>query len=62
MSGRSKSEMLMRDIKRYTCRKYSSEQKSRIVLEDPGGATSIAEPCRREGLNPRVHYRWSKDF
>ena len=43
-------------------RKYSSEDKIRIVLEGLRGETSIAEICRREGLNPNVYYRWSKDF
>ncbi len=23
---------------------------------------SIAEPCRKEGINTNVYYRWSKDF
>ena len=62
MSGRSKSENIVRDIKRHTRRKYSSEEKIRIVLEGLRGETSIAELCRREGLNPNVYYRWSKDF
>ena len=26
------------------------------------GETSIAELCRREGINPNVYYKWSKDF
>ena len=52
----------MRDIKRHTRRKYSSEEKIRIVLEGLRGETSIAERCLREGLNPNVYYRWSKDF
>ena len=26
------------------------------------GEASIAELCRKEGLNPNVYYRWSKDF
>jgi len=62
MSGRSKSEKIVRDIKRHTRRKYTSEEKIRIVLEGLRGETSIAELCRREGLNPNVYYRWSKDF
>jgi transposase len=62
MSGKSKSEKIVRDIKRHTRRKYSSEEKIRIVLEGLRGETSIAELCRREGLNPNVYYRWSKDF
>jgi transposase len=62
MSGRSKSEKIVRDIKRHSRRKYSSEEKIRIVLEGLRGETSIAELCRREGINPNVYYRWSKDF
>lgn len=62
MTGRSKSEKIVRDIKRQTRRKYSSEDKIRIVLEALRGETSIAELCRREGINPNVYYRWSKDF
>jgi transposase len=62
MRGKSKSGKIVRDIKRYTRRKYSSEEKIRIVLEGLRGETSIAELCRREGINPNVYYRWSKDF
>ena len=62
MSGRTKSEKIVRDIKRHTRRKYSSEEKIRIVLEGLRGETSIAELCRREGINPNVYYKWSRDF
>ena len=34
----------------------------RIVIEGMRGETSIAELCRREGINQNLHYRWSKDF
>ena len=34
----------------------------RIVLEGLKGESSIAEICRREGINPNLYYRWSKDF
>ena len=26
------------------------------------GESWIAELCRREGINPNLYYRWSKDF
>ncbi len=32
------------------------------VLEGLRGEDSIAELCRREGINSNVHYRWSKEF
>ena len=45
-----------------TDKKYSSEEKDRIVLEGMRGEESITELCRREGLNQNVYYRWSKEF
>ena len=32
------------------------------MLEGLRGEESIAELCRKEGINPNVYYRWSKDF
>ena len=55
-------EGVVKEIKRKTRRKFSSEEKIRIVLEGLKGETSIAEICRREGINPNLYYRWSKDF
>ena len=62
MTKRKSSEKLIRDIKRNTRRKYSSEEKIRIVIEGMRGETSIADLCRREGINQNLYYRWSKDF
>jgi transposase len=42
--------------------RHSSEEKIRIVLEGLRGEDSIAELCRREGLNQNVYNRWSKEF
>ncbi len=53
---------LVKAIHRRTRRKYSAEEKIRIVLEGLRGEDSIAELCRREGLNQNVYYRWSKEF
>ena len=36
--------------------------KIRVVLEGLRCEDSIAELCRREGLNQNVYYRWSKEF
>ena len=62
MSSKPSTEKIVRDIKRKTRRKYSSEEKIRIVLEGLRGETSIAEICRREGINTNLYYKWSKDF
>jgi transposase len=59
---KSTAEKAVRDIRRATRRHYSAEEKIRIVLEGLRGEDSIAELCRREGLNANVYYRWSKEF
>ncbi len=64
MSGRGKpsSEAAVRDIRRKTRRRFSSEEKIRIVLEGLRGEDSISELCRREGIAANLYYRWIKDF
>lgn len=62
MTSQKTAEQTVRDIRRKTRKKYSAEEKIRIVLEGLRGEDSIAELCRREGINPNVYYRWSKDF
>ncbi len=52
----------VKEIRRKTRRKFSSEEKIRIVLDGLRGESSIAELCRREGINNNLYYRWSKDF
>jgi transposase len=61
-------EAAVRTIRRVTRKKYSGEEKVRIVLpsgrglEGLRGETSIAALCRREGIPSNLYYRWSKDF
>lgn len=55
-------EKTVRDIRRTTRRNYSAEEKTCIVLEGLRGEESIAELCRREGINTNIYYRWSKEF
>ncbi len=56
------AEKTIRDIRRATRRQYSAEEKIRIVLEGLRGEESIAELCRKEGINQNLYYRWSKEF
>ena len=58
----SNTEKHVKDIRHKTRRKFSSEEKIRIVLDGLRGEYSIAELCRREGINNNLYYRWSKDF
>jgi len=62
MTKKRSAEKTVRDIRRATRRHYSAEEKIRIVLEGLRGEDSIAELCRREGINSNVYYRWSEEF
>src|SRR5210317_2065865 len=56
------ADKLVRDIKRATRRKFSAEEKIRIVLAGLRGEDSIAELCRKEGIHQNLYYRWSREF
>ena len=55
-------ERIVKDIKRKTRKRYSAEEKIRIVLDGLRGEESIAELCRQEGIAQGLYYKWSKDF
>jgi transposase len=59
---RETAEKHVRDIRRATRKKYSAEEKIRIVLSGLRGEHSIAELCRREGITEGLYYSWSKEF
>ena len=62
MAKEGSAEDTIRTIKRKTRRKYSAEEKIRIVLEGLRGEDSIAALCRREGIAQSLYYKWSKEF
>ncbi len=62
MGDQRSPEKVVREIKRQTRRKFSAEEKIRIVLDGLKGEVSIAELCRREGISPNLYYNWSKEF
>ena len=53
---------LVRRVRRVTRRKFSPEEKVRVVLEGFRGEAKVSELCRREGIRPNVYYAWLKDF
>ena len=53
---------LIRDIKRVTRRRFTAEEKIRIVLEGFRRDTPIRDLCHREGIKPSTYYAWLKDF
>jgi transposase len=53
---------VVREIRKATRRKYTAEEKIRIVLEGLRGEIPVSELCRREGIAPTMYYKWSKAF
>ena len=56
------TKRFIQDIKRITRRKFTSEEKIRIVMEGFRRDTPIRALCRREGIRPSTYYAWLKDF
>ena len=52
----------MRSVRRATRRKYTPEEKIRIVLEGFRREATVSDLCRREGINPANYYSWTKEF
>lgn len=52
----------IRKAKAISRRKFSAEEKIRIVMEGIRGELPVSELCRREGIQTTVYYRWLKDF
>ena len=52
----------LRQVRAATRRKYTSEEKIRIVLEGFRRETTVNDLCRREGIKPHSYYAWSKEF
>jgi transposase len=58
----AKTNDVVKQIKKNTRRKFSADDKIRIVLEGLRGEISISELCRKEGIAASVYYKWSKEF
>lgn len=60
--AKDEADRVVKDIRRQTRRKYSSEDKIQIVLAGLRGEDSVAELCRQEGIAQSQYYSWSKEF
>ena len=56
------AQSTVRKIRRQTRKKYSAEDKIRIVIEGLRGEMNVAELCRKEGISQSLYYKWSKEF
>ena len=52
----------VRTVKAATRRKYTPEEKIRIVLEGFRREATVSDLCRREGIKPHSYYSWTKEF
>jgi transposase len=52
----------MQQVRVAARRKYTPEEKVRIVLEGFRREVTVNELCRREGIKPGAYYAWTKDF
>ena len=61
--GRSQeTRSFVRQVRAATRRKYTPEEKIRIVLEGFRRETTVNDLCRREGIKPHSYYAWTKEF
>jgi len=56
------TQSFMRSVRRATRRRYTPEEKIRIVLEGFRREATVSDLCRREGINPANYYSWTKEF
>lgn len=53
---------MIKAVKRHTRKRFTAEEKIRIVLEGFRKENTVTELCRREGIHVQVYYSWLKDF
>jgi transposase len=53
---------LIREVKRKTRKRFSSEEKIRIVLEGFRKELPVSDLCRKESISTALYYSWLKDF
>ena len=52
----------VRRVRTATGRKYTPEEKIRIVLEGFRREVTVSDLCRREGIKPHSYHAWTKEF
>jgi transposase len=61
-SQTEETRSFIKQVRRVTRRKFTPEEKIRIVLEGFRHEVPIRDLCRREGIRPNVYYAWLRDF
>ncbi len=58
----TETQAFVRRVRAVTRRRYTPEEKIRIVLEGFRREVTASELCRREGIKPPAYYAWTKEF
>lgn len=53
---------LIHRVRQATRKRYTAEEKIRIVMEGIRGDDPISTICRREGIHANMYYKWLKSF
>ena len=53
---------LIRRVRQATRKRYTAEEKIRMVMEGIRGDDPISTICRREGIHANMYYKWLKSF
>ena len=61
-SKTKETRSFIKQVRRITRRKYTPEERVRIILEGFRHEVPIRDLCRREGIRPNVYYAWLRDF
>src|SRR4030042_4206591 len=59
---KSSPTQIVKEIKRRTRRKFTAEEKIKIVLEGMRGEDTIASICRNYVIHSNNYFKWSKEF
>lgn len=65
MEGNNKknsAEKIVKEIKRRTRCKFTSEERIKIVLEGMYGEDPIAAICRKYAIHQNNYFKWDKEF
>ncbi|MFC1929873.1 transposase [Chloroflexota bacterium] len=61
-SKTEETRSFIKRVRRITRRKYTPEERVRIILEGFRHEVPIRDLCRREGIRPNVYYSWLRNF
>jgi transposase len=61
-AAEEQTKLFIRRVRAATQRKYTPEEKIRVVLEGFRREVTVNDLCRWEGIKPHSYYAWTKEF